>query len=137
MSGGELSVKMSDEVIHFVHGHRPALLATVSPEGVPNVAPKGSLTVLDDEHLVYADLVEGRTSRNILARPDVSVVVLDREGNGYQIKGRGTRDETGSAYTHLCEVTPALRIPLPPPSTVVVIDVEEVSPIDLPRKRPE
>lgn len=127
---------MSNEVVEFVRGHRPALLATVSPEGVPNVAPKGSLTVLDDEHLVYADLVEGRTSRNIRSVPNVAVVVMDRDGGGYQIKGRGTRDETGSAYTYLCEAAPALRIPLPPPSTVMVIEVEEVTPISVPKKRP-
>jgi len=125
---------MNREVVDFVRSNRPALLATVSPEGVPNVAPKGSLTVLDDEHLVYADLVEGRTSRNIMARPDVSVVILDRGGRGYQIKGRGTRDETGSAYTHLCEAAPALRIPLPPPSMVMVIEVNEVSRIDPPMR---
>jgi predicted pyridoxine 5'-phosphate oxidase superfamily flavin-nucleotide-binding protein len=126
---------MSDEVVKFVRNNRPALLATVSPEGMPNVAPKGSLTVLDEEHLVYADLVEGRTSRNILARPDVSVVVLDRNGSGYQIKGRGTRDKTGSAYSYLCEAAPSLRIPLPPPSTVMVIEVSEVDRIDPPRTR--
>lgn len=120
--------------MEFVRGHRPALLATVSPEGVPNVAPKGSLTVLDDERLVYADLVEGRTSRNIRARPEVAVVVMDRNGRGYQIKGRGSRDTTGTAYTYLCEAAPALRIPLPPPSAVMVIEVDEVSPLGAPVK---
>lgn len=126
---------MGKEVIEFIRGHRPALLATVSPEGVPNIAPKGSLTVLDDERLVYADLVEGRTSRNIRARPEVAVVVMDPTGSGYQIKGRGSRDTTGKAYTHLCEAAPALRIPLPPPSTVMVIEVDEVTPLSAPRRR--
>lgn len=128
-------MKMSHEVVDFVRSNRPALLATVSPEGVPNVAPKGSLTVLDDEHLVYADLIEGRTSRNILACPEVSVVVLGRDGSGYQIKGRGARDETGTAYTYLCEAAPALRIPLPPPSMIMVITVSEVTRIEPPRMR--
>jgi predicted pyridoxine 5'-phosphate oxidase superfamily flavin-nucleotide-binding protein len=126
-------VSMSDEVIEFVQRYRPALLATVSPDGVPNVAPKGSLTVLDHQHLVYADLVEGQTSANLNYRPSVAVVVLDTDGRGYQIKGRGSRDESGAAYHHLCEVAPALKIPLPPPQTVMVIVVDEVSRIDPPR----
>ncbi|MDW5564076.1 MAG: pyridoxamine 5'-phosphate oxidase family protein [Methanomassiliicoccus sp.] len=126
---------MSVEVMDFVRRYRPALLATVSPEGVPNVAPKGSLTVLDDERLVFADLVEGRTTRNLQARPNVAVVVLDPQGNGYQIKGRGSPDETGSALTYLCEAAPALKISLPPPSAVMVIDVDEVTPIAPVRKR--
>jgi len=125
---------MSDEVIEFIREHWLALLATVSPEGVPNVAPKGSLTVLDDERLVYVDLVEGRTSRNIMAMPNVAVVVMDREGRGYQIKGRGMRDETGAAYTYLCEAAPALRIPLPPPSMVMVNEVDEVETLTGPGK---
>jgi predicted pyridoxine 5'-phosphate oxidase superfamily flavin-nucleotide-binding protein len=126
---------MGKEVIEFVRGHRPALLATVSPEGVPNIASKGSLTVLDDERLVYADVVEGRTSSNIRARPEVAVVVIDQEGRGYQIKGRGSRDTTGTVYTYLCEVASALRFPLPPPSTVMVIEVDEVNPLSAPKIR--
>jgi len=125
---------MSDEVIEFIREHWLALLATVSPEGVPNVAPKGSLTVLDDERLVYVDLVEGRTSRNIMAMPNVAVVVMDRAGRGYQSKGRGMRDETGAAYTYLCEAAPALRIPLPPPSMVMVNEVDEVETLTGPGK---
>lgn len=130
-------MRMSEEVIEFVRSHRPAILATVSPEGMPNVAPKGSLTVLDRERLVYADLVEGRTSKNIEARPSVAVLVMDQEWRGYQIKGRGTRDPSGSAYAHLCETMPALRISLPPPSTVMVIEVSEVTPITAPSRRPD
>ncbi|MBI0583077.1 MAG: pyridoxamine 5'-phosphate oxidase family protein [Methanomassiliicoccus sp.] len=124
---------MSDEVKQFVRQHRPALLATVSPDGVPNIAPKGSLTVLDDERLVYADLVGGRTSSNLASRPQVAVVVIDQYGRGYQIKGRGQRDETGAAYERLCDISSSLKIPLPPPQTVMVIAVDEVSRFDPPK----
>jgi predicted pyridoxine 5'-phosphate oxidase superfamily flavin-nucleotide-binding protein len=129
----DIMVSMSDEVMEFVQRHHLALLATVSSDGVPNVARKSSLIVLDHQHLVYADLVEGRTSANLKNRPAVAVVVLDPDGRGYQIKGRGSRDESGTAYRHFCETAPALKIPLPPPQTVMVIAVDEVSRIDPPR----
>ena len=35
-------VKMAQEVMDFVEGHRPALVATMAPDGMPNVAPKGA-----------------------------------------------------------------------------------------------
>ncbi len=114
----------------FITNNRPALVATVSPEGIPNVAPKGSLSVLDEERLMYAELVEGRTSHNITRHPEVAVVVQDRSGHGYQIKGRGQRDENVAAYGWSCDLTSAIRIGLPPPQAVIVIHVTEVQTLE-------
>ena len=101
--------------MEFVRGHRPALVATVSPDGMPNVAPKGSLTVLDDEHLVFADLVAGRTSRNLSSIP-VSRWWSWTPTDGAISSRAGGRDESGTAYRHLCEVAPAAEDrPLPRP----------------------
>ncbi len=124
---------MGKDVIEFIRSNRPALVATVSPEGIPNVALKGSLTVLDEERLMYAELVEGRTSHNIARRPEVAVVVQDQAGHGYQIKGRGHRDENVAAYGLSCDPISAIKIGLPPPQAVIVIDVQEVQSMEPPR----
>lgn len=121
--------------MEFVRQHRPALVATVGQDGIPNVATKSSLTVLDPQRLVYADLVEGRTSTNLRARPEVAVVVMDENGEGYQIKGRGRTDDSGTAFNYMCETSPALRVTLPHPRYVFVIEVDEVSPIEPQRRR--
>ena len=123
---------MGRDVIEFIRSNRPALVATVSSEGVPNVAPKGSLTVLDEERLMYAELVEGRTSHNIARRPEVAVVVLDHAGHGYQIKGRGHRDENVATYGLGCDLTSSIKFGLPPPQAVIVIDVQEVQSLEPP-----
>jgi predicted pyridoxine 5'-phosphate oxidase superfamily flavin-nucleotide-binding protein len=125
---------MDREVMDFITNNRPALVATVSPEGIPNVAPKGSLTVLDEERLMYAELVEGRTSHNIARHPEVAVVVQDRSGHGFQIKGRGHRDENVAAYGSSCDVTSAIRMDLPPPQAVIVIHVTEVQMLEPPHQ---
>jgi len=126
-------VKMPAEVIEFVRANRPALVATVSPDGAPNVAPKGSLTVLDEEHLVFADLVAGRTSNNILMDPRVAVLVLSPDGRGYQIRGRGRFEHGGALFARSCEAISGLRISLPPPRAVVVIEAENIDEIAPPR----
>lgn len=136
MSHGAVMVKMPRDIMEFVRDHRPALVATVSPDGMPNVAPKGSLTVLDDEHLVFADLVAGRTSRNIVLDPHVSVLVLGDDGKGYQLRGVGRIEKDTGAYAMVCDPTSAVRIDLPPPQAVVVIEVGTIDDISPPRARP-
>jgi uncharacterized protein len=136
MFSGALMVKMSQEVMDFVEGHRPALVATISPDGMPNVAPKGSLTVMDEEHLVFADLVAGRTSRNIVLDPHIAVVVLSEDGKGFQLRGRGRMTEDVGSYVKACNPTSAIRIELPPPQAVVVIEIEAIDEVSPPRSRP-
>jgi hypothetical protein len=43
--------------------------ATASKEGTPNVAPKRSTRVLDDETLIFTEGTGGATYRNILDNP--------------------------------------------------------------------
>jgi uncharacterized protein len=52
-------------------------VATVCPDGTPNVSPKGTLAVWDDDHLVFLDLRSPRTMRNLAANPAMEVNVVD------------------------------------------------------------
>lgn len=63
-------------------------VATVSPEGAPNVSPKGTVAVWDDEHLVFLDLRSPGTMRNLAGNPAVEVNVVDPiVRKGYRFKG--------------------------------------------------
>lgn len=63
-------------------------VATVCPDGTPNVSPKGTLTVWDDEHLVFLDLRSPRTVGNIAANPAMEINVVDPIlRKGYRFKG--------------------------------------------------
>ena len=50
-----MTVKIPEAVQAFIQG-KLGWVATASKSGMPNVAIKGSLRVLDAEHLVFADL---------------------------------------------------------------------------------
>ena len=47
-------------------------VATVCPDGTPNLSPKGTTTVWDDDHLVFADIASPGTIENLRANPEVS-----------------------------------------------------------------
>ena len=74
------------EVQEFMKG-KMGWVAAASPNGVPNATPKGSVRVIDDEHLVFADLFSRKTRENLLQNPKVAVTVIDEKSfKGYQIK---------------------------------------------------
>lgn len=63
-------------------------VATVCPDGTPNVSPKGTLAVWDDDHLVFLDLRSPHTTRNLASNPAMEVNVVDPiVRKGYRFKG--------------------------------------------------
>jgi uncharacterized protein len=65
--------------------------ATVSPDRTPNLSPKGTTTVYDDDHLLFADLRSPRTVENLEANPAIEVNVVDPLlRKGYRFKGTAT-----------------------------------------------
>ena len=80
-------VKMPPELLKMLKEKHVAALATVGPDGVPNVSPKG-FTYIDDETLAYVDIYSARTLDNIRANPKVAVAIWDNKTvSGFQVKG--------------------------------------------------
>ncbi len=70
-------MKMSTEVQKAVAECRPGLIATADQNGKPNVSAKGSLRVIDDEHLLFADVASPRTVANLKDNPQVGGIRLN------------------------------------------------------------
>lgn len=82
--GMPLTTEMKEMVAYL----RLCYAATASAEGVPNVSPKGSLKVLDDEHLVFADINSPNTVANLRENPRIELNVVDPLlRRGYRFKG--------------------------------------------------
>ena len=80
-------VSIPKHVQDFLPG-KLAWVATASRNGEPNVTPKGSLKILDQFHILFADLFSLKTRKNILENNQVAVTVVDAPtATGYQIKG--------------------------------------------------
>ncbi|MCI4339069.1 MAG: pyridoxamine 5'-phosphate oxidase family protein, partial [Thermoplasmata archaeon] len=68
---------LTEETKQFVRYQRLGYIATISPDGSPNLSPKGSLTVWDDTHLMFADIESPHTIRNLSANPKTEINVVD------------------------------------------------------------
>lgn len=63
-------------------------VATVNDDGTPNLSPKGTMQVLDDEHLMFADIRSPGTMSNIARRPVMEINFVDPfSRKGYRFKG--------------------------------------------------
>ena len=80
---------LTDDMQRVVREQRLGFVATVCPDGTPNLSPKGTLTVWDDDHLVFADIRSPATLRNLRINPAVEINVVDPIARkGYRFKGK-------------------------------------------------
>jgi uncharacterized protein len=80
---------LTDDMKRVVREQSLGFVATVCPDGTPNLSPKGTTTVWDDDHLVFADIVSPGTIANLRHNPAVEVNVVDPiTRRGYRFKGR-------------------------------------------------
>ncbi len=119
-------VSMPQNVQDFLRG-KLGWVSTASAAGVPNAVPKGSVRVLDDSHIMFADLFSLKTRANLKENPHVGVTVIDLETyQGYQIKGTAELLESGPIFERMQEELKKAPRPLPPPVYVVVITVTDI-----------
>ncbi len=82
--------KLSEEVKKIIAEIRPGIIATASKDGKPNLSAKGSFRVLDDDHVIFADVHSPRTIANLKENPYVSALVLNPGTyKGCRIWGKG------------------------------------------------
>ncbi len=74
-------------------------VATINADGTPNLSPKGTLGVWDDEHLVFADIASPNTSANLERNPAVAINVVDPLiRRGYRFAGTAVVHRRGSGF---------------------------------------
>src|SRR5215218_6380084 len=78
---------------------RLGFIATVCPDGTPNLSPKGTTAVWDDERLIFADICSPQTVRNLRQNPAIEINVVDPfVRKGYRFKGTATLHTAGSVF---------------------------------------
>ena len=95
-------MEMSLEVKKAVAEYSPALVATADKEGKPSVSAKGSLRVIDDEHLVFADIHSPGTINNLKENPEIAVLCLNAATRkGCRIWGKAEVMSSGELFDQL------------------------------------
>ena len=118
--------KIPQEIQAFIKG-KMAWVSTASLDGTPNATPKGSVRVIDDEHLVFADLFSCKTRENLKANPKVAITVIEEKSlKGYQLKGNGEMLTAGPIFDEVAERVKKAPKVMPPLKYVVKITVDSI-----------
>ncbi len=90
---------LTNEIKNLIEQQKLGYVATVSPENTPNLSPKGTISVWDEEHLVFADIKSPQTMANLEKNPSLEINVVDPiTRKGYRFKGTGTILSSGQEY---------------------------------------
>lgn len=111
---------------------RLGYVASVCPDGTPNLSPKGTTAVWDDEHVVFLDLASPQTVGNIEAgNPVVEINVIDPIlRKGYRFKGPATVLRDGPVHEDVVRAYETERgIDRRRINAVVLVRVEHVAPV--------
>ena len=89
---------LTADMQRIVEQQRLGFVATVAPDGTPNVSPKGTFIVVDDATLAFGEIRSPATLRNLRANPHVEVNFVDPfVRKGYRFAGTVVVLERGSA----------------------------------------
>jgi len=89
----------TDDMRSVIAEQRLAFVATVCPDGTPNLSPKGTIAAFADQHLVFADIRSPATIRNLERNPYVEINVVDPFcRKGYRFKGKAQIVRDGQLY---------------------------------------
>jgi len=95
---------LNDDMKRVVRQQRLGFMATVCPDGSPNLSPKGTATVWDDDHLVFADLASPVTIENLSYNPACEINVIDAFlRKGYRFKGTAQVLTRGDLFDEISE----------------------------------
>jgi hypothetical protein len=97
-------VHLDEDMKRVVREQSLGFVATVCPDGTPNLSPKGTTMVWDDEHLAFLHLYSPGTVANLEANPAMEVNVVDPLlRKGYRFKGRAEVFTSGPEHDAMLE----------------------------------
>jgi uncharacterized protein len=127
-----LAAVLTADMKRLVTDQPLGFVATVGPDGAPNLSPKGTFTVIDERTLAFADIRSPQTIRNLKANPRLEVNFVDPfVRKGYRFSGTARLVQRGEeGFDALLErirssFSPRVR-------TVVVITVDKAAPLTSP-----
>ena len=92
-------VVITDEIKKFVNFQKLGYVATVSNDNTPNLSPKGTIMVLDEFHIAFANIQSPNTVENLKHNSSIEVNVVDPfSRRGYRFKGTAEVISSGGKF---------------------------------------
>ncbi len=122
--------KLTDEMKELIVNQQ-AFIATISADGAPNIGPKRSTRVLDDENLFFAEITGKKTYENLKQNPKVAIAVADRDRTkGYRFVGTAEVMESGPLYDKV--KAGVLKMGFPDLKAAVKVHIDEIYNLGIP-----
>jgi hypothetical protein len=125
-------VSISEDIKNFVNFQKLGYVATVSKDGTANLSPKGTILVIDESTLVFADIRSPQTIQNLRENTSIEINVIDPfQRSGYRFKGDGKIINEGSEFDKILDyyINAGIKSKI---NSVVVVDVKSMSEVTSP-----
>ena len=100
----------------------PVILATVNPEGLPNIIYASCVSAFGEDRLVVADNYFDKTRKNLRNGGKGSILFRCKKGKAYQVKGTLEYHKNGEIFDHMKTWNPSEH----PGHGAVSLRIEEV-----------
>jgi predicted pyridoxine 5'-phosphate oxidase superfamily flavin-nucleotide-binding protein len=124
---------LTDDMKRVIAEQKLGFVATVGRDGKPNLSPKGTMLVLDDECIMFGEIRSPATIANVASNPAMEINFVDQfSRRGYRFKGtaktvpRGSR-EFETLITYFAQFQAKERI-----RAIVVLRVEKAAALTSP-----
>ena len=125
-------ITISEEIKNFVNSQKLGYVATVSKDSTPNLSPKGTIVVMNESTLAFADIRSPQTIQNLQDNPSVEINVVDPfQRVGYRFKGVGKIISNGPDFEKILEYYQKSGIKSKI-NLVVMIDVKSINEVTSP-----
>ncbi|RSX56110.1 flavin-nucleotide-binding protein [Bifidobacterium dolichotidis] len=117
-------VAMTPEIIDFLNENL-CWVATVSPDGEPDLGPKMSMFVLDESHLAYHERTAGKMFENLKNGSKLVVASVNFEQKkGYRFHGNVTLHTDDAIYEQQVELAKERGTKVP--ACIPVLEITQI-----------
>ena len=124
--------EFNDEIRNFVNFQKLGYVATISSDGSPNLSPKGTIAILDDSRLIFANIRSPQTIENLTKNPSIEINVIDPFSRmGYRFKGMANILSDGDDFKKILDYFEKKGIKSKI-SDIITVDVKSFSKVTSP-----
>jgi len=120
---------ISEKIKNFVNFQKLGYVATVSVDNTPNLSPKGTIMVLDESHLAFANIHSPQTVENLKHNPSIEINVVDPfSRRGYRFKGIAEIISSGDKFSKIISYykTSGVKSSI---KSIILVKIEKLSEI--------
>ena len=123
---------ITSEIKNFLDTQKLGYVATVSPNGKPNISPKGTIIAWSSNLLAFADIRSPDTMANLQNNPFVEINVIDPlSRKGYLFSGTAKIIKNTSLYDEILThyQNNGIKSPI---NSIVMVSVSSISAVTSP-----